>query len=65
MSRLVTYVSDQGKKFPLAIGEDYNEEVRNEMAEFLVNHIYKYINAIILCINFEKRFVFAAEKALT
>uniref|UniRef100_A0A1A9UTS3 AB hydrolase-1 domain-containing protein n=1 Tax=Glossina austeni TaxID=7395 RepID=A0A1A9UTS3_GLOAU len=36
MSRLVTYVSDQGKKFPLAIGEDYNEEVRNEMAEFLL-----------------------------
>uniref|UniRef100_A0A1B0AR55 Phosphatidylserine Lipase ABHD16 N-terminal domain-containing protein n=1 Tax=Glossina palpalis gambiensis TaxID=67801 RepID=A0A1B0AR55_9MUSC len=36
MSRLVTYVSDQGKKFPLAIGEDYNEELRSEMAEFLL-----------------------------
>lgn len=37
LSRLITYVSDQGKKYPMDIGEDYTEEVRHQMADFLVS----------------------------
>ncbi|XP_030375199.1 phosphatidylserine lipase ABHD16A [Scaptodrosophila lebanonensis] len=36
MSRLITYASDQGKSFPMLIGEDYSEEVLNQMAMFLL-----------------------------
>jgi len=36
MSRLITYASDEGKSFPMNIGADYSEEVRNLMAVFLV-----------------------------
>lgn len=37
MSRLITYASDEGKSFPMLIGADYNEEVRSQMALFLVS----------------------------
>lgn len=36
-SLLITYASDQGKKFPLLIGDTYNEDLRQQMAMFLVN----------------------------
>lgn len=36
MSRLITYASDEGKSFPMLIGADYSEEVRGQMALFLV-----------------------------
>lgn len=39
LSRLITYASDQGKKYPMEIGEDYSEEVRHQMADFLVSFL--------------------------
>lgn len=41
MSRLITYASDQGKSFPMLIGEDYTEETRNEMADFLLRKHFR------------------------
>lgn len=41
LSRLITYASDQGKKYPMAIGEDYTDDVRHQMADFLVMLDYK------------------------
>ncbi|XP_055910639.1 phosphatidylserine lipase ABHD16A [Eupeodes corollae] len=41
MSRLITYASDKGKTFPMAIGEDYNAEVRTQMAEFLLKKHFR------------------------
>lgn len=35
--RLTTYASDQGKKYPMNIGEDYSEDVRHQMADYLVS----------------------------
>eukprot|EP00099_Drosophila_melanogaster_P020834 NP_647880.1 uncharacterized protein Dmel_CG1309 [Drosophila melanogaster] len=43
MSRLITYASDEGKSFPMNIGADYSEEVRNLMAVFLLRkHLRDY-----------------------
>lgn len=36
MSRLITYASDEGKSFPMQIGAEYSDDVRNTMAVFLV-----------------------------
>uniref|UniRef100_W8B679 Abhydrolase domain-containing protein 16A n=1 Tax=Ceratitis capitata TaxID=7213 RepID=W8B679_CERCA len=41
MSRLITYASDQGKSFPMLIGEDYTEETRDQMAEFLLRKHFR------------------------
>jgi len=40
MSRLITYASDEGKSFPMNIGADYSDEVRNLMAVFLVGFCF-------------------------
>ncbi|XP_064541735.1 phosphatidylserine lipase ABHD16A [Drosophila montana] len=43
MSRLITYASDEGKSFPMLIGADYNDEMRNQMAVFLLRkHLRDY-----------------------
>ncbi|KAH8323968.1 hypothetical protein KR074_002425 [Drosophila pseudoananassae] len=43
MSRLITYASDEGKSFPMQIGAEYSEEVRNIMAVFLLRkHLRDY-----------------------
>ncbi|ALC44012.1 CG1309 [Drosophila busckii] len=43
MSRLITYASDEGKSFPMQIGADYTDEVRNQMAVFLLRkHLRDY-----------------------
>ncbi|KAH8395249.1 hypothetical protein KR222_003989 [Zaprionus bogoriensis] len=43
MSRLITYASDEGKSFPMLIGADYSEEVRSQMALFLLRkHLRDY-----------------------
>lgn len=39
MSRLITYASDEGKSFPMHIGAEYSDEVRNTMAVFLVRFL--------------------------
>lgn len=36
ISQLMSYVSENDGSYPLAIGEDYSEEQRNEMAVFLM-----------------------------
>ncbi|XP_067613743.1 phosphatidylserine lipase ABHD16A isoform X2 [Eurosta solidaginis] len=41
MSRLITYASDQGKSFPMQIGEDYAEDTRDQMAEFLLRKHFR------------------------
>ncbi|XP_065360976.1 phosphatidylserine lipase ABHD16A [Calliphora vicina] len=41
LSRLITYASDQGKKYPMDIGEDYTEEVRHQMADFLLRKHFR------------------------
>jgi len=49
MSRLITYASDEGKAFPMLIGADYNDEVRNQMTLFLVSN-YQYLNMNCNCL---------------
>ncbi|XP_013106255.1 phosphatidylserine lipase ABHD16A isoform X2 [Stomoxys calcitrans] len=41
LSRLITYASDQGKKYPMAIGEDYADDVRHQMADFLLRKHFR------------------------
>ncbi|XP_037933961.1 phosphatidylserine lipase ABHD16A [Teleopsis dalmanni] len=41
MSRLITFASDQGKSFPMEIGEDYTDITRNIMAEFLLRKHFR------------------------
>lgn len=36
LSLLMSYISENGKAFPLEIGADYTLEQRNQLAEFLV-----------------------------
>ncbi|EDW85361.1 uncharacterized protein Dwil_GK10553, isoform B [Drosophila willistoni] len=43
MSRLITYASDEGKSFPMLIGAEYSDEVRTQMAVFLLRkHLRDY-----------------------
>ncbi|KAH8302019.1 hypothetical protein KR044_001892 [Drosophila immigrans] len=43
MARLFTFASDEGKSFPMLIGADYSEEMRNQMALFLLRkHLRDY-----------------------
>ncbi|XP_030561045.1 phosphatidylserine lipase ABHD16A [Drosophila novamexicana] len=43
MSRLITYASDEGKSFPMLIGADYSDEMRSQMAMFLLRkHLRDY-----------------------
>lgn len=43
LSRIITFASDQGKQFPMLIGEDYSEDVRHQMADFLLRkHFFDY-----------------------
>ncbi|XP_061388789.1 phosphatidylserine lipase ABHD16A [Musca vetustissima] len=41
LTRLITFASDQGKKFPMSIGEDYTDDVRHQMAEFLLRKHFR------------------------
>ncbi|KAG4071462.1 hypothetical protein HA402_011616 [Bradysia odoriphaga] len=40
LSSLLSYVSENGRSYPVEIGENYTEEQRNQMAEYLV---YKHL----------------------
>lgn len=39
LSLLLSYVSEHGRAYPLEIGENYTEEQRNQMAEYLVGSV--------------------------
>lgn len=43
-SLLITYTSDQGKKFPLMIGDSYTSDIRQQMALFLVRWMNEWMN---------------------
>lgn len=43
LSLLTSYVADNTKKYPNLIGEDYTEEMRNQLAEYLIRkHFYDF-----------------------
>lgn len=48
MSRLITYASDEGKSFPMLIGADYSDEMRSQMAMFLVSIQLSYVHLLLL-----------------
>ncbi|TMW51494.1 hypothetical protein DOY81_003399 [Sarcophaga bullata] len=41
LNRLIIYASDQGKKYPMDIGEDYSEDVRHSMSDFLLRKHFR------------------------